>query len=266
MANFELSVPLPDRLVIEDATDQGARLTAYIDPTTGANGTSSSYCVEYETDAASYEVSTICHDLFDFRITQDLSPYEGISFYVKADPPLLKPQGNLRFELHQNGPGRGPTGEAPEIFRVESEGAAKWSRFALPFTSFAVVTGTKALNGVLDLNEVDSFHSAFCLRALQGGETGRVWIDEVVLYTADVTPMPPLTATPSPEALPKVSAEEVWHKIKSSDSFVLVDVRAKVAFDQGHIHGAVSMPLQELPQRSTEIDRQSEVIVYAACT
>jgi len=87
--------------------------------------------------------------------------------------------------------------------------------------------------------------------------------------TSEPTPTPTPTASPTamptPTEVPTVSVEEAKNKLDSGQSFVLLDVRDKAAFDTSHIDGAVSIPLAELPDRFTEILPNSEVIIYANC-
>jgi rhodanese-related sulfurtransferase len=45
---------------------------------------------------------------------------------------------------------------------------------------------------------------------------------------------------------------------------ILVDVRAKVGFEEGHIPGAISLPVGEISSRAREVlpERSREIIVY----
>ena len=75
----------------------------------------------------------------------------------------------------------------------------------------------------------------------------------------------PEIPTPS-KPTQKIQVEKLKHKIESRESFVLVDVRPKVIFDKGHIDGAVNIPMQEIPDRYTEVPQSAEVIVYSECS
>jgi rhodanese-related sulfurtransferase len=45
-------------------------------------------------------------------------------------------------------------------------------------------------------------------------------------------------------------------------SYTLLDVREPGEYEQGHIPGATLIPLSELPDRLSEIDRQKPVLAY----
>jgi Rhodanese-like domain len=77
-------------------------------------------------------------------------------------------------------------------------------------------------------------------------------------------PTPAPTQTTSP--IPNLTVEQVKNKMENGSIFVLIDVRSKADYDKSHIVGAVSIPIQELDTRYTEISQESEIIVYGACT
>ncbi|MEL6184681.1 MAG: rhodanese-like domain-containing protein [Myxococcota bacterium] len=47
-----------------------------------------------------------------------------------------------------------------------------------------------------------------------------------------------------------------------AEGAVLVDVRTSQEFEQGHLEGAVNIPVQELESRSAELDPKRPVVVY----
>jgi adenylyltransferase/sulfurtransferase len=57
---------------------------------------------------------------------------------------------------------------------------------------------------------------------------------------------------------PRVLAE----KMSQGRFYMLLDVRTNSEYDISHIGGSHHIPLSELPQRLTEISRQTDVIVY----
>ncbi|RMF89800.1 MAG: rhodanese-like domain-containing protein [Methanobacteriota archaeon] len=61
-----------------------------------------------------------------------------------------------------------------------------------------------------------------------------------------------------------ISKDELKAKIDGGEDFQLVDVRGKeCCYDNGHIPGAISMPLNELEERAPrELDRDKLVVVY----
>ena len=75
----------------------------------------------------------------------------------------------------------------------------------------------------------------------------------------------PETPTPG-KPTQKIQVDELKNMIESRESFVLVDVRPKVSFDMWHIDGAINIPMQEIPDRHTEIPQSAEVIVYSECS
>ena len=64
-------------------------------------------------------------------------------------------------------------------------------------------------------------------------------------------------------AVPRISLEQLKEKLDAGADIVIVDVRSKGDFDEGHISGAVSIPWQqEMEARYTELPRDKEVITY----
>lgn len=53
-----------------------------------------------------------------------------------------------------------------------------------------------------------------------------------------------------------------WLDEKSEGSYTLLDVREPEEYEEGHIPGAVLMPLSELPDRLSEIDPQKPILTY----
>jgi predicted sulfurtransferase len=64
--------------------------------------------------------------------------------------------------------------------------------------------------------------------------------------------------------VPRVSPEQLKEKLDAGDDIVIVDVRSKEDFDEGHIIGAVSIPWEEIEDRYTELPRDKEIITYCA--
>lgn len=64
-------------------------------------------------------------------------------------------------------------------------------------------------------------------------------------------------------AVPRISLEQLKEKLDAGVDIIIVDVRSKGDFDEGHISGAVSIPWQqEMEARYTELPRDKEVITY----
>ena len=53
-----------------------------------------------------------------------------------------------------------------------------------------------------------------------------------------------------------------WLSERPDDSYTLIDVREPAEYEEGHIPGAVLIPLSELPDRLSEIDPQKAILTY----
>ncbi|MFH1663840.1 MAG: rhodanese-like domain-containing protein [archaeon] len=63
--------------------------------------------------------------------------------------------------------------------------------------------------------------------------------------------------------LTEISSYTLLQRMNANDnSFVIVDSRDKTAYDLGHIKGAISMPLSEIPSRYKELPEGKDIIVY----
>ncbi len=63
----------------------------------------------------------------------------------------------------------------------------------------------------------------------------------------------------------ELSAEDAWSMIKKNPPYIL-DVRTKPEFNRGYIKNATLIPLQELQQRSNELDmyKNQPILIYCA--
>lgn len=61
-----------------------------------------------------------------------------------------------------------------------------------------------------------------------------------------------------------INAEEAIEMMESGDEFILVDVRTQAEYDEGHIEGAVLLPLDQLETLSEEqlTDKEATLFVY----
>lgn len=64
--------------------------------------------------------------------------------------------------------------------------------------------------------------------------------------------------------VPRISLEELKQKFDAGAEMVILDVRSKEEFDQGHIPGAISIPWEEIKDRYTELPRDKEIVTYCA--
>ena len=63
--------------------------------------------------------------------------------------------------------------------------------------------------------------------------------------------------------VPRISMEQLKEKLDTGVDLVIVDVRSKESFDEGHITGAVSITWEgEMETRYTELPRDKEIITY----
>ncbi|MFW6238766.1 MAG: FAD-dependent oxidoreductase, partial [Halanaerobiales bacterium] len=85
---------------------------------------------------------------------------------------------------------------------------------------------------------------------------------------------PPFGSAKSPVNMAGFTAENIvrnlvdtvhWHEINELDAnTVLLDVREKVETRLGRIEGSVNIPLNQLRDRTGELDRDKEIVVYCA--
>ncbi len=89
--------------------------------------------------------------------------------------------------------------------------------------------------------------------------------------TASTTTAPaqgPTTATPHPTSTPgdnvrRTSLAETQQMLEKGTAIV-VDVRPKSQYDQGHIKDSVSIPREQLPTRLSELPKEKLIIFYCA--
>lgn len=74
------------------------------------------------------------------------------------------------------------------------------------------------------------------------------------------------SATPisSPSEVPRISPEKVKGKLDTGSNLIIIDTRSKAEYEQTHISGAVSVPLDEIAQRYSELSGYTEIFTY--CT
>ncbi len=73
-------------------------------------------------------------------------------------------------------------------------------------------------------------------------------------------------STPAPSAflpeITRISAAEVKAKLDKRANIVIVDARAREAYQQTRIAGAISIPLEDISRRHGELRRHDEIITY----
>lgn len=61
-----------------------------------------------------------------------------------------------------------------------------------------------------------------------------------------------------------ISQEQLQQAMKANASITLVDVRSLKEFNDGHVPNAVNIPLNELPDRLSELaaDKKNQIVLY----
>lgn len=86
-----------------------------------------------------------------------------------------------------------------------------------------------------------------------------VCLSVVPVHTAQANEALP---SPSQQAVPTIEVRELQTLIKIKAFFFLLDVRQPEEFAQGHIQGAVLMPLGSLPDNYRQIPKGVTLVVY----
>jgi len=64
-----------------------------------------------------------------------------------------------------------------------------------------------------------------------------------------------------PENIETIKLEE-WSKKRLDDHYILIDVRPKAEYDNGHLDHAISIPIEELNDSIKYLPKEKEIIVY----
>ncbi|MBB6646708.1 rhodanese-like domain-containing protein [Halobellus ruber] len=59
----------------------------------------------------------------------------------------------------------------------------------------------------------------------------------------------------------EVPPEDVKDRIDNGDDTQIIDIRSPAQFEQGHIPGAINIPMAELPSRVDEVEWSDDVVV-----
>ena len=59
-----------------------------------------------------------------------------------------------------------------------------------------------------------------------------------------------------------IDAEELRDKLANKEALVLIDVRTKMEYSQGHIETAINIPVDELRENIDKLDKKSNIVVY----
>lgn len=67
---------------------------------------------------------------------------------------------------------------------------------------------------------------------------------------------------PSRTSYGDITVEQAKELIETNPSLVILDVRTDWEFEEGHIEGAINIPVEELQQRLGELNPGDEILVY----
>ena len=62
----------------------------------------------------------------------------------------------------------------------------------------------------------------------------------------------------------QISAEDLHDMVTGSEKFVLLDVRAPMEFEDGHVEGAVNIPVADLRERYTELRKEDAIALICS--
>jgi hypothetical protein len=105
------------------------------------------------------------------RVFRDLSPYSGISFFVKGD-------GTYRFlfqlrEYDRKGE------ERVEVFGTSVKVRPYWERKVIPFSSLILLS--KEINGIMEPARCAGFFFILNEETIKPGTSGTIWFDDISL-------------------------------------------------------------------------------------
>jgi len=64
------------------------------------------------------------------------------------------------------------------------------------------------------------------------------------------------------ESLPVMTPEELIAAVEEGNPPVIVDVRSVRQFSEGHLPGAINIPLSELDGKASELDSAASMVFY----
>ncbi len=66
------------------------------------------------------------------------------------------------------------------------------------------------------------------------------------------------------EEVPRISPTEVKNKLDSGSNIVIIDTRFEEQYEEAHITGSISIPLEDIRGKANELKKYDEIITY--CT
>lgn len=87
-------------------------------------------------------------------------------------------------------------------------------------------------------------------------------IEDTILQAKDK--LPEITPTPPSQQMPQSSAQALKQRLEGGEpAFTILDVRDRITFNASRIMGAMSMPIDELVEKTTgSISPKREIYVY----
>jgi len=64
--------------------------------------------------------------------------------------------------------------------------------------------------------------------------------------------------------VPRLTPQEVKSLLETGEQIVFVDTRSRAAYEQDHIPGALSIPLDDVETRYSELPKDKQIVLY--CT
>ena len=97
----------------------------------------------------------------------------------------------------------------------------------------------------------------------QEAEVEEVGLDEGELEGSELEP-PQLEQSESENTFQQISATEAKEIMDGNESFILLDVREQEEFEEGHIEGAVLIPVNQITELAPELmpDKGALILVY----
>ena len=73
-----------------------------------------------------------------------------------------------------------------------------------------------------------------------------------------------VTAPKNQDEVPRTTTQQIQERIEQGEEILIVDSRSKASYDDRHIQGAISVPVDEVSERLDELPKDKEIVFY--CT
>lgn len=88
-------------------------------------------------------------------------------------------------------------------------------------------------------------------------------LSEIVKATTQQPQVAPPPSPPPSDGAPRISAEDL-HNLWEKGKVFIIDTRSEQAYEESHIKGSQSMPVNEVADRIKELPRDKMIVAY--CT